>query len=66
MRQEQVNKATHQKYTERDVESYVDEYHKPDTEALKDDLDSVLAEIDNVLEVNAEEFVSKFIQAGGE
>lgn len=51
---------------DRDVESYVAEYHRPDTQALKGDLDSVLDEIDNVLEENAEEFVSRFIQKGGE
>lgn len=35
------------------------------TETLED-IDSLLDEIDAVLEVNAEEFVSSFVQKGGE
>jgi len=34
--------------------------------ALDDDFDSVLDEIDGVLEANAEEFVQGFVQRGGE
>ncbi|GAB49019.1 ubiquitin-like protein Pup [Mobilicoccus pelagius] len=34
--------------------------------ALDADIDSVLDEIDSVLEVNAEEFVRGFVQKGGE
>jgi len=37
-------------------------FKKPDTK----DLDSVLEEIDAVLEKNAEEFVKGFIQKGGQ
>lgn len=40
-----------------------------DTEAkakLDDDVDSILDEIDNVLEENAEEFVRSFVQKGGQ
>ena len=35
-------------------------------EALKDDIDSLLDEIDEVLEQNAETFVRDFVQKGGE
>ena len=35
-------------------------------EAIDNDIDSILDEIDDVLEVNAEEFVKSFIQKGGE
>lgn len=33
---------------------------------LTDDVDSLLDEIDDVLEVNAEEFVKGFVQKGGQ
>jgi ubiquitin-like protein Pup len=33
---------------------------------LKDDLDDLLDEIDEVLETNAEEFVKNYVQKGGE
>jgi ubiquitin-like protein Pup len=35
-------------------------------EALDDDVDAILDEIDDVLETNAEDFVKSFIQKGGE
>ncbi|GAB2757490.1 ubiquitin-like protein Pup [Nocardioides salsibiostraticola] len=35
-------------------------------EALDDDIDAILDEIDDVLEINAEEFVKSFIQKGGQ
>ena len=35
-------------------------------EGLSDDIDSVLDEIDGVLESNAEEFVRGFVQKGGQ
>ncbi|MPZ94324.1 MAG: ubiquitin-like protein Pup [Propionibacteriales bacterium] len=35
-------------------------------EKLDDDIDSILDEIDEVLESNAEEFVRGFVQKGGE
>lgn len=34
--------------------------------ALDEDIDSILADIDDVLETNAEEFVRGFVQKGGE
>ena len=35
-------------------------------EALDEDVDSILDEIDDVLETNAEDFVKSFIQKGGQ
>ncbi len=35
-------------------------------EAMDDDVDAILDEIDDVLESNAEDFVKSFIQKGGE
>ena len=35
-------------------------------EALDDDVDAILDEIDDVLETNAEEFVKGFVQKGGQ
>jgi ubiquitin-like protein Pup len=35
-------------------------------EALTDDVDDILDEIDTVLEANAEEFVRGYVQKGGE
>lgn len=35
-------------------------------EKLKDELDDLLDEIDEVLETNAEEFVKSYVQKGGE
>jgi prokaryotic ubiquitin-like protein Pup len=35
-------------------------------EALKEELDDLLDEIDSVLESNAEEFVRSYVQKGGE
>ena len=34
--------------------------------ALDEDIDSILADIDDVLEVNAEEWVRSFVQKGGQ
>jgi len=39
---------------------------KAQKKALDEDFDSMLDEIDGVLEANAEEFVNSFIQRGGE
>lgn len=35
-------------------------------EALKEELDDLLDEIDSVLEANAEEFVRSYVQKGGQ
>jgi ubiquitin-like protein Pup len=39
---------------------------RPQDEELSADVDSILDEIDVVLEPNAEEFVSQYVQKGGE
>ncbi|MBE7324451.1 ubiquitin-like protein Pup [Nocardioides sp. Y6] len=53
-----------------DTEEAVTEVTETDVdarrEALDDDVDAILDEIDEVLENNAEEFVKSFIQKGGE
>lgn len=36
------------------------------TEGIDEDVDSILEEIDDVLETNAEDFVKAFIQKGGQ
>jgi ubiquitin-like protein Pup len=36
------------------------------SEAVRDDLDDLLEEIDEVLEQNAEEFVKAYVQKGGQ
>jgi ubiquitin-like protein Pup len=61
--QKQPRKASEAEETTADVtESDVAERK----EALDDDIDAILDEIDDVLETNAEDFVKSFIQKGGE
>jgi prokaryotic ubiquitin-like protein Pup len=61
--QKQPRKSTEaDESTEEVVESDVAERK----EALDDDIDAILDEIDDVLETNAEDFVKSFIQKGGE
>jgi prokaryotic ubiquitin-like protein Pup len=61
--QKQPRKASEVEETTEDVtESDVAERK----EALDDDIDAILDEIDDVLETNAEDFVKSFIQKGGE
>ena len=47
---------------EASVDSEVAERHKE----MSEDVDSILDEIDGVLEENAEEFVRQYVQKGGE
>ena len=53
-----------------DVEESTEEVTESDVaerkEALDDDVDAILDEIDDVLETNAEDFVKSFIQKGGQ
>jgi prokaryotic ubiquitin-like protein Pup len=52
-----------------DVEAVEDESTsdvKERHEAISDDVDDILDEIDSVLESNAEEFVRSYVQKGGE
>ncbi|GAB3262894.1 ubiquitin-like protein Pup [Nocardioides dilutus] len=61
--QKQPRKSTEaEETTEEVVETDVAERK----EALDDDIDAILDEIDDVLETNAEDFVKSFIQKGGE
>ena len=61
---EQIRKQTRERETETTEEA------APATgkqgEKLKAELDDLLDEIDEVLEVNAEEFVKSYIQKGGQ
>lgn len=61
MSQEQTNKQTSE--TDEDYEA---EPVKINTEELDEDVDDLLADIDDVLETNAEEFVKGYQQKGGE
>ena len=61
--QKQPRKSTEaEETTEEVVETDVAERK----EALDDDIDAILDEIDEVLESNAEDFVKSFIQKGGQ
>jgi ubiquitin-like protein Pup len=61
--QKQPRKASESETTpEVDLDSDVTERK----EALDDDVDAILDEIDDVLESNAEDFVKSFIQKGGQ
>ena len=61
--QKQPRRSTEsEEVTEQATESDVAERK----EALDDDVDAILDEIDEVLESNAEDFVKSFIQKGGE
>lgn len=52
--------------TEETTEEVVDTDVIERKEALDDDVDAILDEIDDVLETNAEDFVKSFIQKGGQ
>ncbi|GAA3553353.1 ubiquitin-like protein Pup [Microlunatus spumicola] len=62
---EQTHRRTRKSDDEETVEDLpaVDSAHKAE---LDSDVDSLLDEIDGVLEVNAEEFVRSFVQKGGQ
>jgi ubiquitin-like protein Pup len=62
---EQTQRRTRRSDDEETVEDLpaADSAHKAE---LDSDVDSILDEIDDVLEVNAEEFVRSFVQKGGE
>jgi len=62
-KQEQKSRADRPKAEEADTELVAE---TKSTEDLKEEMDSVLDEIDAVLEENAEEFVKSYIQKGGE
>lgn len=62
---EQSHRRTRRSDDEQEVEQLpaADSAHKAE---LDSDVDSLLDEIDDVLEVNAEEFVRSFVQKGGQ
>ena len=60
---EQKKKPTPQEREDVEVEA---EAPARQGEALKEELDDLLDEIDSVLEANAEEFVRSYVQKGGE
>ncbi len=62
---EQTHRRTRKSDDQETVEELpaVDAAHKAE---LDSDVDSILDEIDDVLEVNAEEFVRSFVQKGGQ
>jgi ubiquitin-like protein Pup len=63
----QERKAPTRKSTESDAPEETTENDVAERkEALDDDVDSILDEIDDVLETNAEDFVKSFIQKGGQ
>ncbi len=55
---------THEDEVEETVETTSDVAERH--EKLTEDVDAILDEIDDVLEVNAEDFVRAFVQKGGE
>ena len=61
--QKQPRKSTE---TEETTEAVVETDVAERKEALDDDIDAILDEIDDVLETNAEDFVKSFIQKGGQ
>lgn len=65
MSQEQIHKQK-QETTAKVEETKPVEPKNLENKELAEDIDEILAEIDNVLEVNAEEFVAAFVQKGGE
>lgn len=65
MPQEQIQKQQqHSKNTKAEEIDQVPDDQRDQT--LSDDVDTILDEIDNVLEENAEEFVRSYVQKGGE
>jgi ubiquitin-like protein Pup len=63
MAQEQAKKASKKTEQKSGQETEAVDLRKP---ALDEDIDAILADIDDVLEVNAEEFVNAFVQKGGQ
>ena len=59
-------KATRSREETDEVEASVDTEAAERRQEMSDDVDSILDEIDEVLESNAEDFVKSFIQKGGE
>lgn len=63
MAQEQVKKSKKTAGQEEVTEVEAADLQKP---ALDEDIDAILADIDDVLEENAQDFVNAFVQKGGQ
>jgi prokaryotic ubiquitin-like protein Pup len=59
-------KATRTREETDDVEASVDTDAAERHKEMTDDVDSILDEIDGVLEENSEEFVRQYVQKGGQ
>jgi ubiquitin-like protein Pup len=59
-------RSTRSREETEEVEASVDTEVSERTKEVTDDVDSLLDEIDGVLEENAEEFVKSYVQKGGE
>ena len=59
-------RSTRSRENTEEVEASVDTETSERTKEVTDDVDSLLDEIDGVLEENAEEFVKSYVQKGGE
>ena len=67
MSQREFQQSSPRRSEEEDVPAPVaSSEHAERAQGIGDDLDDVLDEIDSVLESNAEEFVSGFVQKGGQ
>lgn len=64
MSQSQVNHPTPERATEETAAAIPSK--NVDAEKLKSDIDSILDDIDEVLEAEAVEFVNAFVQKGGQ
>ena len=63
--QQRKTKPTHKNDEAQEVEE-VHANEENSSGAIKDELDKLLDELDDVLETNAEEFVKNYVQKGGE
>lgn len=59
-------KATRSREETDEVETSVDTESAERRQEMSDDVDSILDEIDEVLESNAEDFVRSYVQKGGQ
>ncbi|MEU2349617.1 ubiquitin-like protein Pup [Modestobacter sp. NPDC049651] len=59
-------RATRSREETEEVEASVDTEASERTKEVTEDVDSLLDEIDGVLEENAEEFVKSYVQKGGQ
>lgn len=70
MGQKQIHKNTQPQTTgqaeKADEDKREDKIAAKDQQPMTDDIDAILGEIDEVLEVNAEDFVNSYIQQGGQ